>query len=93
MRTVQTYLAVLRDPQRAELERVMRIVRELAPQAVESIRYGMPTFKNNGQYLIGVGAFRKHMSLFPGPLKFAAARPLSDDEITRFVIERLNYTR
>ena len=37
----------------------------MAPGAVETIGYGIPTFKYKGKNLIHFAAFKNHMSLFP----------------------------
>lgn len=67
MTTVNDYLDTIDPQQRNEFERLRSIVRQLAPNAVETISYGMPTFKVNGRPLIYFGAFKHHMSLFPTP--------------------------
>jgi uncharacterized protein YdhG (YjbR/CyaY superfamily) len=71
MSVVDTYLSELPAPQRAELERIRRIVRKYYPDAREAISYGMPAFKYHGKYLVAYWAFKDHMSLFPtgGPVE------------------------
>jgi uncharacterized protein YdhG (YjbR/CyaY superfamily) len=68
---VDKYLKSVIEPQRAELERIRRIVRQLVSEAYEVISYGMPGYKYKGKYLIGYAAFKDHMSLFPtsGPIE------------------------
>ena len=65
MSVIDEYLQHLAEPQKAELERVRRIVRATAPDAVEVISYAMPGFKYRGSYLIGFAAFKDHLSIFP----------------------------
>ena len=36
-----------------------------APEAVETISYGMPAFRYHGRALVSYSAFKKHCSLFP----------------------------
>lgn len=67
MSTVKDYLNNITPQQRDEYERVRKIVKQIAPNADESISYSMPTFKVNNKPLIYFGAFKKHMSLFPTP--------------------------
>jgi len=71
MSIIDDYLEKVAGPQRAELERVRRIVKEVVPEAEEVISYGMPGFKYNKKYLVGFAAFKDHMSLFPtsGPVE------------------------
>jgi uncharacterized protein YdhG (YjbR/CyaY superfamily) len=66
MRTVEDYLKNATPAQRAEYERIRRIVKRLVPNAEEVISYGIPTFKYKGKYVLYFGAFKGHMSLFPG---------------------------
>jgi uncharacterized protein YdhG (YjbR/CyaY superfamily) len=67
MTPIDEVLDKLAAPQRAELERIRRIVHETAPGAEEVINYGIPAFKYKGKYLVGFCAYKKHLSLFPSP--------------------------
>ena len=73
--SVDAYLAGLPDDRRAELERLRRIVRALAPEAVETIAYGMPAYKIGARYFIGFGTTKSHCSFYVGhaPLDVLAA--------------------
>jgi uncharacterized protein YdhG (YjbR/CyaY superfamily) len=46
---VDKYLKSVIEPQRAELERIRRIVRQLVSEAYEVISYGMPGYKYKGK--------------------------------------------
>ena len=59
------YLADVPEPDRAALERIRRVVKELVPQAEEGKSYGMPALKYNKRPLVGFVAAKKHLSLFP----------------------------
>jgi uncharacterized protein YdhG (YjbR/CyaY superfamily) len=59
------YLADVAEPDRAALERIRRVVKELVPQAEEGKSYGMPALKYNKRSLVGFVAAKKHLSLFP----------------------------
>lgn len=52
--------------QRTSYERIRKIVYKIIPDAEEKISYGIPTFTYKGKYLLYFGAFKNHMSLFPG---------------------------
>jgi uncharacterized protein YdhG (YjbR/CyaY superfamily) len=92
MSEVDDYLAGINGLQRAELERVRSMVRRVAPDAVECISYGVPTFKLHGM-LISYAAFKEHCSIFPGkaPIEALAAE-LKDFKTSagtvRFTLER-----
>lgn len=66
MKTVDEYLQKVTPAQRAEFERIRRIVKQLVPEVEEVISYGIPTFKYKGTYVLYFGAFKRHMSIFPG---------------------------
>jgi uncharacterized protein YdhG (YjbR/CyaY superfamily) len=63
--TVDEYLAGLPEAPRRALEQVRATVRAVAPEATESISYGMPTFRLGGRLLLSYAAFTRHCSLFP----------------------------
>ena len=67
MPTINDYLDTITPEQRMHFEHLRRLVYTIAPDAVESISYGMPTFKYTNQPLLYFGAFKNHMSLFPAP--------------------------
>jgi uncharacterized protein YdhG (YjbR/CyaY superfamily) len=65
MTVIDDYLAKIDAPQRAELERIRKIVKTTVPEVKEVISYGMPGFKYKDKYLIAFSAFKDHLSLFP----------------------------
>ena len=68
--TVDQYFSNLVSEDKKALQRIRQIVKEVAPEAEESISYQMPAFKLNGKPLIYFGAFKNHLSIFPtsGPI-------------------------
>jgi len=55
------------EPQeQAEFERIKVIVLREVPDAEQVVSYGMPTFKYQKKVILHVGAFKDHMSIFPG---------------------------
>ncbi len=62
---VDAYLASVPDAQRAALERVRAQVAQLVPDAVETISYGIPTFKLNGRALLWYAGWKAHCSIYP----------------------------
>ncbi len=63
--TVDRYLAALPADQREALQRLRAKVRELVPEATETISYGLPTFKLHGRGLIAYGGWKQHCSIYP----------------------------
>jgi uncharacterized protein YdhG (YjbR/CyaY superfamily) len=84
----EKYLSELPDTQRLELERIVRIVRNIVPNAEETYSYGIPTFKYKGKHLLGLAAFKNHMSLFPtsGPVG-VIKEELAEYKISRGTIQ------
>lgn len=89
MTVVDEYLKSVTPGQKQALERVRGIVKQMVPDVEEAISYGMPTFKYKGKYVVYFAAFKKHMSLFPGTLKFTEDKPLPEDVIREVVKDRL----
>jgi uncharacterized protein YdhG (YjbR/CyaY superfamily) len=64
-KSVDEYLARVREPARSTLKKVRAAIRSaLPPKATETISYGMPAFKYK-QTLIWFAAFANHCSIFP----------------------------
>jgi uncharacterized protein YdhG (YjbR/CyaY superfamily) len=64
-RSVEDYLAALPEESRIALERLRKTIKAAAPKATETISYQMPTFKDQGRFLVSYAAFKDHCSLFP----------------------------
>lgn len=62
--TVAQYLDACPPAVRAILDRIRETVRAVAPDAEEKLSYRMPSFHQQG-VLVYVGAFQKHIGLFP----------------------------
>jgi uncharacterized protein YdhG (YjbR/CyaY superfamily) len=63
--SVEDYLAALPEESRDALEKLRKTIRAAAPEATETISYQMPTFKDQGRFLVSYAAFKDHCSLFP----------------------------
>lgn len=60
---VDGYLAMLPEGTRKTLEKLRTAIKAAAPEASESISYGVPVFKLNGM-LVGFAGFQDHCSFF-----------------------------
>ena len=58
------YLASLPRDARTALQRLRKDIRAAAPDAVETIAWSMPAFRQ-GKLLVGYAAFKDHCSFFP----------------------------
>ena len=63
--SITDYFSNCTSAEQAEFERIRGIVKKVAPEAEETISYGMPAFKVNKKPLIYFGVFADHLSLFP----------------------------
>jgi uncharacterized protein YdhG (YjbR/CyaY superfamily) len=63
--TVDEYLQAAPEPQRDTLEKVRTRLRNLLPEAEETISYGVPAFKVGGKAVAGFAYFTGHCSHFP----------------------------
>jgi uncharacterized protein YdhG (YjbR/CyaY superfamily) len=49
------------------LEQIRATIQENAPEAIESISYGMPAFKTHGKPLVYFAAFKNHIGFYATP--------------------------
>lgn len=75
--SVDAYLAALPSEQQAALEHLRRVILSAAPEAVESISYGIPTFKVKGRAVAHLGAAARHCAFYPGAVGEAFADDLA----------------
>jgi uncharacterized protein YdhG (YjbR/CyaY superfamily) len=78
--TIDEYLALLSNGQRAALEKLRQAIKSAAPRAEECICYQMPTFRLDGRMLVSFAAWTNHCAFYPG------SRPLEvhQDELKAF---------
>jgi uncharacterized protein YdhG (YjbR/CyaY superfamily) len=62
---IEAHLAALPADQRASLQRLRETIAAVAPEAEETISYGMPAFRYHGRALVSYSGFKAHNSLFP----------------------------
>jgi hypothetical protein len=64
--SVEEYLAALPKESRVALEKLRKRIRAAAPEAIETISYQMPAFKDHGRFLVSYAAFKEHLQPLPG---------------------------
>jgi uncharacterized protein YdhG (YjbR/CyaY superfamily) len=79
MSVIDEYFAKLDEANRAELERIRKIVNATVPEAEEVISYGMPAFRYKSRYLIGFYVYKNHLSLFPTSKPIESLKNKLDD--------------
>lgn len=78
--SIDDYIARAAPESRARLTELRALVRRLAPDAVECVKYQLPTFtlaaqsgrKSRSVNLVHFGAFQHHIGLYPTPSGIAA---------------------
>ena len=73
---IDEYLATVPDEARTRFEQLRRVVQAIAPDAVEAISYGMPTFKYRGKWLAYFGVWKDHYGIY-GMNGYASAEELA----------------
>jgi len=65
--SIDEYIARFPEHTRALLEEIRELVRETAPDAIETISYQMPTFDLNGRHLVHFAGYHRHIGFYPIP--------------------------
>ena len=64
-KTFDQFLSALNPDKRTALQKLRKTIRATAPNAEECISYGIPAFRLNGKFLVGLGAAVDHCSFYP----------------------------
>ncbi len=70
--TVDAYLNSFPEEIQAVMRDIRKTILEAAPEATESISYGMPAYKLNGKPLVYFAAFKNHIGLYATPTGHSA---------------------
>jgi uncharacterized protein YdhG (YjbR/CyaY superfamily) len=71
--TIDEYISTYPPDVREILEKLRKTIHEAAPEAEEAMRYGIPTFRLNGN-LVHFAAFEHHIGFYPTPSAIVAFR-------------------
>ncbi len=63
---IDSYIAGYPEEVQAILQKVRATIQKDAPDAEETMNYGIPTFKLNGN-LVHFGGFKHHIGFYPAP--------------------------
>lgn len=70
--SVDEYIRSFPEEIQLALNKIRAIVKEKAPDAVESISYGMPAYKLKGKPLLYFAGFNKHIGFYATPTGHSA---------------------
>ena len=65
--SIDEYIAAFPPETQKVLEEVRALVREIAPEATETISYAIPTFDLSGKHLVHFAGYERHVGLYPAP--------------------------
>ena len=65
-KTPEEYINALPDKRATIMRAIRETIRKAAPEATEAIKYGMPTFVQNGN-LVHYAAHKHHIGFYPAP--------------------------
>lgn len=63
--TIDEYVSTFPPEQQRALEEMRALIAAMAPDAVETISYSMPTFDLNGRHLVHFAGYNKHTGFYP----------------------------
>nr|WP_315156379.1 DUF1801 domain-containing protein [uncultured Flavobacterium sp.] len=66
-KTVDEYILAFPKDIQLLLENVRASIIKKAPEAIESISYGMPAYKTNGKPLVYFAGYKKHIGFYATP--------------------------
>ena len=67
METIASYFAKFPETSQKRMQQIRALILEKAPEAQESISYGIPAYKTNEKPLIYYAAFKNHIGLYATP--------------------------
>ncbi len=65
--TIDEYISTFPADIQAILEKMRQAIQKAAPEATETMSYGIPTFNLNGKHLVFFAGWKHHISLYPIP--------------------------
>ena len=65
--SIDEYLSGMPSETRAVLEELRALIRDVVPDATETISYGIPTFDLNGKHLVHFAGYAHHIGFYPTP--------------------------
>ena len=68
---IDEYITSFPDDVQVLLQKIRNTIHAAAPEAIEAIKYGIPTFMQNGN-LVHFGGYKKHIGFYPAPMGIEA---------------------
>lgn len=71
-RSIDEYIAAFPTETQIVLEQIRATIKNVAPDAEETISYGIPTFNLNNTYVVYFAGFKNHIGFYPTPVAVEA---------------------
>jgi len=65
--SIDEYIAEFPEETQRMLKEMRAIIKDVAPEATETISYAIPTFDLDGRHLVHFAAYAKHVGFYPVP--------------------------
>jgi uncharacterized protein YdhG (YjbR/CyaY superfamily) len=65
--SIDEYIAEFPEETQRMLKEMRAIIKDVAPQATETISYAIPTFDLDGKHLVHFAGYAKHVGFYPVP--------------------------
>ena len=86
-RPIDVYVAKFPEKTREQLQKLRNVIQEAAPDSVETLSYGIPTFKQ-GRNLVHFAGYKKHVGFYPTPSSIELFREeLSEYEVSKGTVK------
>ena len=86
-RPIDVYIAKFPEKTREQLQKLRNVIQEAAPDSVETLSYGIPTFKQ-GRNLVHFAGYKKHVGFYPTPSSIELFREeLSEYEVSKGTVK------
>lgn len=66
-KSVDEHINSFSTKEKAVLNEIRKTIKKIAPNATETIAYGIPTFKLNGKTLVHFAGYKTHIGFYPSP--------------------------
>lgn len=89
---VLAYVASVPEASQTMLAELRRLIRETAPEAAETVSYGMLGYRHRGRVLVYTGGWQKHCALYAtreGTVQFPVTEPLPEERVRALVAARV----
>jgi uncharacterized protein YdhG (YjbR/CyaY superfamily) len=84
---IDEYISRFTGETKERLQKITKLIRETAPDATETISYGIPTY-NQWENLVHFAGYKKHIGFYPTPSGIEAFREkLSAYEVSKGTIK------